>query len=335
MPDEGTRFADARQEAIERLLRPIYEAAQRDVVKRLDEHSKRLYAADKVKRMQLASGKITQEQYRTWLSRQMFVEKVWKDQISGITDTLLTANIQANRIVEGERRAVFGENANYQAYQIEKDTNGAVSFTLYDSAAVTRLIREQPNLLPPRVVDGEKDKAWNREKISGVIARGIIAGSSIPTIARNIGKETGTGNETAMLRYARTAMTGAQNSGRIEVMHEAEEMGVQVQKVWLATLDERTRPAHQELDGQTVDVNESFDSILGPIDYPGDPSADPANTWNCRCSLTYNYKEYPKHNSTRRDQESGEEIEDMTYVEWWNHKHPDKPRPGTSRKSGG
>ena len=334
MPDEGTRFADARQDAIERRLRPIYEAAQRDVVKRLDEHSKRLYAADKVKRAQLASGKITQEQYRTWLSRQMFVEKVWKDQISGITDTLLTANIQANRIVEGERRAVFGENANYQAYQIEKDTNGAVSFTLYDSATVTRLIREQPNLLPPREVDGEKDKAWNREKISGVIARGIIAGSSVSTIARNIGKETGTSNETAMLRYARTAITGAQNSGRIEVMHEAEEMGIQVQKVWLATLDERTRPAHQELDGQTVDVNEAFDSILGPIDYPGDPSADPANTWNCRCSLAYHYKEYPKHNSTRRDQESWEEIEDMTYVEWWNHKHPGQPRPGTSRKSG-
>lgn len=35
-------------------------------------------------------------------------------------------------------------------------------------------------------------------------------------------------------------------------------MGVQLKKQWLATLDGKTRHEHRMLDGQTVDVEESF-----------------------------------------------------------------------------
>ena len=281
MADAGTRFADERQKEIEKRLREIYEKAQVDIIERLDAHSKRMYAKDGLMRSKLSAGQLTDAQYKSWLRGQMFTEKIWKDQITSAASVLLTANQQANAIVEGERRAVFTENANYQAYRLEKDAGMDLSFTAYDSATVTRLLRDQPELLPPRVIDGKKDQAWNREKIAATITRGIIAGSSIPTIAKNIAKETSSSNEKAMLRYARTAMTGAQNAGRIEVMHEAEDMGIKVQKVWLATLDDRTREAHVLLDGQVQDVDHPFDSILGPIDYPGDPSADEANTWNC------------------------------------------------------
>ena len=37
----------------------------------------------------------------------------------------------------------------------------------------------------------------------------------------------------AMTRYARTAMTVAQNSDRIESIHRAEEMGLFVRKQWI------------------------------------------------------------------------------------------------------
>ena len=316
MADAGTRFADLRHEAIEMRLRSVYEAASKDIVKRLDKHSKAMYAQDEVMRGKRDSGQITPQQYKDWLRHEMYVEKIWKDQITSATNVLLTANEQANAIVEGERRAVFTENANYQEYSFEKDTNGGVSFTLYDSASVTRLLRDEPELLPPREIDAKKDREWNRSKISSVIARGIVSGSSIRTIAKNIGKETGISNENAMLRYARTAMTGAQNAGRIEVMREAKDMGIKVLKVWIATLDNRTRPAHQNLDGQVQPVEEPFDSDLGPIMYPGDPAADEANTWNCRCTLGYEYEEYPNQYGNRYDQEDGDFIEDMDYDEW-------------------
>ena len=61
----------------------------------------------------------------------------------------------------------------------------------------------------------------------------------------------------------------------------ASDMGIKVRKRWVATKDGRTRHAHQKLDGQTVDWDESFTSELGKIRFPGDPRAKPANTYNC------------------------------------------------------
>lgn len=323
MADPGTRFADQTQEEIEKRLRSIYEKASAEIIECLNRHSQAMYAKDAVMRAKRDSGEITLQQYKDWLRGQMFTEKIWQDQITSATSVLLTANEQANAIVEGQRRAVFIENANWQAYSIEKDTRGTISFGLYDSATVTKLIRDQPELLPPRMVNGERDKAWNREKIAAIMARGVITGSPIKEIAKHIGNECGTSNEKAMLRYARTAMTAAQNAGRIEVMRESQDMGIKVKKLWISTLDERTRPAHQMLDGDVVNVDEPFSSILGPIMYPGDPAADEANTWNCRCVLGYEYPEYQSRDVMRYDQEAGEDIDDITYSEWKRRKGGD------------
>ena len=323
MSDPGTRFADERQKVIERRLKVIYREATADIIKRLDQHSRKMYAKDEEKRQLVAAGKLSKEEYKEWLRNQLLIEQIWKDQITEATNVLLDANRTAARIVDGERRAVFTENANYLAYQIEKDAKMSISFTLYGDASVTLLLRDEPQLLPQKKVDAGKDRAWNRDKIAAVIARGIISGSSIRTIAENIGKETGISDEKAMTRYARTAMTAAQNAGRIEMRTDAQDMGIKVKKVWMATLDERTRPAHQALDGQVRDINEPFDSMLGHIMYPGDPSADAANTWNCRCSLTYEYTDYPKQNMQRYDQIDGEVIEDMPYSEWVEKRHPE------------
>lgn len=316
MSDPGSRKADASHAEIERRLRSVYEAASRDIVKRLDSFQKRLIIEDAEKRRLVKAGTLSDEDYKKWLRDQVYRGKTWQDQVKDLTDTLLDANRQALKIVRGEQLEVFAENANWQAYQIERDTRADLSFTLYDRHTVTRLIRNQPNLLPEKNLSASKDAAWNRKTISSVIARGVLSGDSIQDIAKNLADELGRKNDSAMLRWARTAMTGAQNAGRIEMLEDAQQMGIRVKKVWSATLDERTRDAHALLDGQACEVNEPFDSILGPIRYPGDPLADPANTWNCRCALVYEHEEYPLENAMRYDQESGEAIEYMTYSEW-------------------
>ena len=53
------------------------------------------------------------------------------------------------------------------------------------------------------------------------------------------------------------------------------------------------------------------------------PAADEANVWNCRCTLGYEYPEYQNRDVMRYDQYAGEDIEDMTYQEWKESKHPD------------
>lgn len=50
-------------------------------------------------------------------------------------------------------------------------------------------------------------------------------------------------------------------------------------------MDNRTRDWHAELDGQLKDIDEPFINSMGEIMYPGDLNADPANRYNCRCTL--------------------------------------------------
>lgn len=320
MADAGTRYTDAAQAELERRFRAIYREAQEDIIKKLDAHTKRLNALDKIKRAQVEAGTLSQEEYRNWLNGQVFIGKQWKDKVDSVATSLLYANQQANDMIEGKKCAVFGENATYQAYSLEHDAGMDLSFGIYDSATVTRLIKEQPELLPRKVVNSVKDKAWNKTKIANAVTQGIIQGEGIPAIAQRIARQVGSDNMEAMTRYARTAMTGAQNAGRIEMLHEARAIGINVKKKWLATLDSRTRDAHKNLDGQVQDIDKPFKSDFGDIDYPGDFHAHPANVYNCRCTLIYEYPDYMPQNAQRRayneDRTENTLIPDMTYREW-------------------
>lgn len=316
MSDPGTRKADATHAEIAKRLHTVYGAAARDIVDRLDKHQRRLIVEDAKRRQLVKAGKLDEKEYQAWLTDQVYRGKTWRDQVSDLTAAMLDANRQAARIINGQQIDVFVENANWTAYSLAMDTRAAVNWTLYDRAAVTRLIRNQPGLLPHKTVNAAKDTAWNRKTIAAEVTRGILSGASIPEIAENLGKALGSKNEKAMVRYARTAMTGAQNAGRMEMLEDAQRMGIRVKKTWLATLDAATREAHRSLDGQTQPIDRPFDSELGEIMYPGDPNADPANTWNCRCTLIYETEEYPLQDAMRYDQEHGMDIEDMDYEEW-------------------
>lgn len=61
----------------------------------------------------------------------------------------------------------------------------------------------------------------------------------------------------------------------------------QVECGWLATKDPRTRDTHREMNGQTRDWGEPFDSPSGAqLMFPGDPSAPGKEVINCRCTRT-------------------------------------------------
>lgn len=69
--------------------------------------------------------------------------------------------------------------------------------------------------------------------------------------------------------------------------------GEELVKEWMAALDERTRTAHANADGQIVSANKYF-TVGGERMYgPGDTSASAKNTINCRCHAP----RYPRENS--------------------------------------
>lgn len=335
MPDYGTRAADRSQALIEKRLKKVYRDAYKELKQELTSFTKRFKAMDTLKKAQVKAGDITKEQYADWRKGQVFIRDRWKAKVDHASEIMLNANREATRIINGECLNVFAENANYEAWLIEKDKAknlgyddvdafANASFDIYDADTVSMLLRNQPELLPRREVNGKKDKAWNRINIANAVAQGIIQGDDIDTIAARIAQKTASTNMNAMTRYARTAMTGAQNAGRIETMHRAQKMGIKVQKKWLATLDSRTRDSHAYLDGQVKDVDKPFISLLGKIMYPGDPGADkPGDIYNCRCTLTYVYPDFADLEgignddpSMRIDNESKQSINYMSYQEW-------------------
>lgn len=71
----------------------------------------------------------------------------------------------------------------------------------------------------------------------------------------------------------------------------------QFKRFWVATNDGHTRQAHRDLPFQNEDgvgLDEPFESELGPIMYPGDPSADPSNVINCRCRVVVRFVGVPQ-----------------------------------------
>ena len=313
--DRGQLATERSYADVQRRLKRNYRQAVHEVQQKMDDFNKRYKAADIEKRKQLSEGKITKADYDSWKRGQVYQGKLWQQKRDSLTETLYQADVLSTKIVNSERLNVFTANANHICYNLEHTAGLDFGFSVYDNATVSKLLKDEPTLLPPRKVKHSEDVDWYHKIINNCVTQGIIQGESIQEIAKRIAETTGERGEHAAIRNARTAMTAAQNAGRIEAMHEAQALGIKLQKRWLATLDSRTRDSHQHLDGQVQNVDDPFESDYGYIMFPGDPWAEPADVYNCRCTLLYEHPEYPS-DIPRRDNINGEIIEDMTYDEW-------------------
>ena len=336
MEDLGAKWTDEKIAELEERIVSLYSDAYDEIYEKYMAFCRKFERDDKKYSQQLQDGKITAATYRDWLRGQVFQRRRWQAQLDDLSKTLTRVNQIAMDIINGEVPGVMAMNANWAQFEIEKAGNIDMGFGLYDEDTVKRLLRDEPNLLPPSRVEIPKDEAWNMKAISRQINMGIVTGEGLEDIAKRLRKVAEMSANQART-HARTAMTGAQNAGRIEGYHRAEEMGIKLEKEWLATLDKRTRHAHAALDGKHVPVDEPFQSELGEIMYPGDPGARPANVYNCRCTLISRLLEYPSENAKRRPnlQELGDAlvqkpIKDMTYAEWakWKAEKPLKNAAG-------
>lgn len=314
--DTGVSYTDRSIKEISERLQYIYKEADKDIQRKMDDFLQRYKAKEAKYAKQVKDGIITQEDFDAWKKGQVFQGRRWQAKKDQITNTLYHTNEIATNIVNGERLHVFSFNSNYQAYKLESGAGINFGFDLYDSGAVSNLIRNEPDLLPkPRKLKKGKDKAWNSKKITRQITQGIIQGESLDKIAKRMAEAVSVQNYKDMLTHARTAMTGAQNAGRIQRLNEAQTKGIKLHKEWMATFDERTRTAHRDLDGQKRPVTKPFEIEGYFIMYPGDPHAHPSMVYNCRCTLVGDLDDYPAE-FERYDNINGVPVSEMTYNKW-------------------
>ena len=283
MADKAHRLTDEKLEEMEKRLSAIYSRAEKEIHQTADEYFARFAKQDEAKRKLLEQGKITEEEYTKWRKGKVMYGKRFTEMKEQCAKQLLNVNQTALAYVNGELPEVYA--INYNALESAVDGVGGYSFTLVDADTVRNLAVTDTSLLPYKKIDPAKDIPWNMKKINAETLQGILQGESMDKIAKRM-MNVQEMNKTQAIRSARTIVTGAENKGRQDSYKRAEEDGIVMKREWIATNDSRTRHWHAELDGVEVDIDEPWVNDFGEIMFPGDPSADPANTYNCRCSMS-------------------------------------------------
>ena len=127
--------------------------------------------------------------------------------------------------------------------------------------------------------------------IVGEIEQGLRDAESIPDITRRIDVLlTASGSERWRNRartVARTETIGAVNAGvyRAAVLDAQDRGDVAPAKLWLSTLDDRTRPTHTEADRQRTLLQSPFKVGGADLLFPGDPRGPAQEVIMCRCSM--------------------------------------------------
>jgi uncharacterized protein with gpF-like domain len=131
-----------------------------------------------------------------------------------------------------------------------------------------------------------------KEQIQRFLKKGILEGKPLQQTIKEL-KQSGITNYRAEL-IARTETGRAANVGS---MIGAVSTGLKTNKIWISTLDARTRRIppdktdHLNMNGVEVPMDDRFE-VFG-VDgtelmlHPCDPTASAANTCNCRCTIGY------------------------------------------------
>lgn len=297
--DYAERKTEAELKKMERRVEAIYRDAWKDTKKEVDEYFAKFAVRDKQMLQLVKDGYIdangekwTMERYKQWRVAQIGRGERWEAMRDKLAKRMTETNKVAASYINDRTPGIYSLNANYAAYIIEQVT-GRADFTLINEQAVKNILMGRTDhgqtiseVLGTKkyrqlVVDGAKDYAWNSKRIESALLTGLLKGVDMKKMTDAFFDVMGSNRKAAWMN-ARTAVISAQNAGHQTTYEAAVDMGIRMQKRWLATLDERTRESHQSMDGTVVNVDEKFHNGLL---YPGDPSGAPDEVFRCRCRI--------------------------------------------------
>jgi hypothetical protein len=133
---------------------------------------------------------------------------------------------------------------------------------------------------------------WLYGQVTDQLQAAINLGESIPVMAERVEASLLQGGADVWSNrgqtVARTEAISAYNGGTQEAMRaQAGEFDLELEKVWLASMDTRTRDTHFAADGQRVPLEGMFNVGGFFALVPGDESLPPEERINCRCSVLY------------------------------------------------
>lgn len=308
MEDPAHKAADASVEAWKAEVAETYRQAQLEAQEALSRFLARFEEQDAKRRAKVEAGEMSREEWLAWRKGRMLTGKRLSATLDQVAQAYSHANEVAVAALAGRLPEVYAENANFAAFQTCEASGLDLAFSLVDAPTVQHMLTAGEALFAVPALDVAKDVAWNRRLMASQLTQGVLLGESIPKMARRVQSVTGSNMATAT-RTARTAVTGAENAGRVSSYRAARDMGISLKQEWVAALDNRTRHSHRQLDGEKVEVGGTFSNGCR---FPGDPQGRYAEICNCRCTLVAAVEGFETDDAKR----ASKLPKGMTYEEW-------------------
>lgn len=242
--------------------------------------------------------------------------KVLEEQIQEQLIDLTGKNAKALKTSLNE---IFTESYFRTAFAIESFTQVNLKYGLLNPKVIESSIQNPISglTLNDRLEKNRLDIIIN---IKQQITQGLIQGESYPQMAKRI-KDTLEGDAKKARKVVNTEAHRVQNDGRYQSGKYASEKGINMVKVWDASLSLNTRDAHRKLDGTKVDIYENFVSPTGAEGLIPGSMGKAEDDVNCRCALRYEIVGYEPSVRRARDKDGkGIIIPHKSYEEWYESK---------------
>lgn len=240
-----------------------------------------------------------------------------EQQIAEEIKTLTNINIKTTT---SAIKDIYSEQFYRTGFALEQSLGAKLGFGLLNPEVIKASVLNSLDRI--KWTDRMKDHAQQFVKqIQSELTQGLIQGEGYGKISKRIIDKTGI-NAGKVTRIVRTEGHRVQSAGRLlaydKTQAAADRLGLKTVKVWVATLDNRTRDSHQKMDGVEANADGIFTLPSGATTEAPGLSGIAEEDINCRCTTVMQFKDFPPN--FRKDNETKKIIQYQSYEDWKNKK---------------
>lgn len=297
---EIERKSNKNEDAVNAELKAAYATSLKEIQGRIEKFMTDNPDMSYVKAMQLSQMKSLENQIKTALQS-----------LNGMVQ-----DIASQQQMKELEYGYFGE-----WYNIEDQLGMSVSFGQLSEEKIRTLARSGHQGIPlsERLYGSVLEDT--QVAIKNVLKEGLIGGYDNRRMARRLQDE-------AAVSYRKAKTIVRTESGRInslarqEAQDNAADLGILLEKRWIATLDKKTRTSHAMLDGQVVGKDEEFTLYDGSKGMQPRMFGIAGEDINCRCGCVSVVDGFSS--DRRRDGITKKLVKTKDYESWLKENHPDE-----------
>lgn len=157
-----------------------------------------------------------------------------------------------------------------------KDLGVEISFDLLNPLVTAYLEKFAADHITGKVNETTK------QAIRDTLSEGVAAGEDIRNLSKRVTEVFDAARGARSIMIARTEVIGTSNFANMAAYAQS---GLDLEKTWVSTPDDRVRETHADAMGQTRKLEEPFSVGGYEAQYPGDGSLPAEEIINCRCTV--------------------------------------------------